>query len=129
MQVHRRTNDEARRRLSLYVSVALARSRETRAPCHARFSALTRAGKMEIPDWIAQEIGDVEEFNTRRLPASLANALRALADRLRAESPHYSLAVEHLRRAEQAAQNSDIRGAREHYAAAVPIMGGLWVAL
>lgn len=120
-----RMNNEARRQLSMRISIALARSRELRARVMRLLDTLT-GGKMDIPDWIAQEIGDVEEFNSLCLPASLANALRALADRLRAESPNFDPAIEHLRQAEQAAQNCDIRRAREHYAAALPIMVGIW---
>jgi hypothetical protein len=125
MRRRRRMDDEARRQLSMRVSVALARSREMRARATLLLRTLT-GGTMDIPDWIAREIGDVEEFNSLRLPASLANALRALSDRLGAESPHYAQAIGHLRQAERAAQNCDIRGAREHYATALPIMIGIW---
>ena len=75
---------------------------------------------MEMPVWIAAAVADVEEFHTRRLPASLSMALRCLADCLASNSPTaYATAVQRLRDAERAASDGDLHNARVHYAAAL----------
>jgi hypothetical protein len=83
--------------------------------------------RVRIPQWMGERLNEVENFFARRFPGALSTSLMDVANLLEAEAdPAYGPAIEHLRRAEQAAFARAFDGAREHYTNALSALAEVW---